>query len=139
MKKNDNIKQLLEEIKYNSILIGNKNLEYLIDKYDNIEDLYNKLRKYNTTLETEEENINENIEYIYLNNYCIDYKNISRIELDKIYNNNKNSYDYIIKIVKKYVTPNEEDFIIRYRNEIDRNRDYDILRNKLKVCKKYIL
>lgn len=77
--------------------------------------------------------------YIYLNGVVIDVSNISRIELDFDYNPKKNKNNYFIKVVKKYPSPLEEEYIIPFDSEEERDKGYDVLRAKLKLCNIYIV
>lgn len=125
-------------------ILGNPYLEKVFEKYkDDKKELYKILKDYTKGLlidlqEDEEENSNNfNFQYIYLNGILIDYKNISRVELDKEYNQKKNNYSYYIKIIKKYPSPLEEEYIIPFNSEEERNRGFELLKAKMKICKIY--
>ena len=77
--------------------------------------------------------------YAYINGVVIDVANISRIELDFDYNPKKNKNNYFIRIVKKYPSPLEEEYIIPFNSEEERDKGYDVLRAKLKLCNVYIV
>lgn len=77
--------------------------------------------------------------YIHINGVIIDVTNISRIELDFDYNPKKNKNNYFIRIIKKYPSPLEEEYIISFDSEEERDKGYDILRAKLKLCNIYIV
>lgn len=90
--------------------------------------------------EEEEERNNKSIyHYAYINGVVIDVTNISRIELDFDYNPKKNKNNYFIRIIKKYPSPLEEEYIISFNSEEERDKGYDVLRAKLKLCNVYIV
>lgn len=131
-------------------LTGNPFLCKIFEKYkDDEKELYLALRRYANGIfleitegeEEEEEEKEENktfFSYIYLNGVVIDYRNIARIELDSEYNVKKAKIDHFIKIYKKYPTPLEEEYIIPFDSEEERDRGYEILKGKLKLCKIHI-
>lgn len=142
-----NILELIHEI---LILTGNPLLVKIFDKYRNNENQLSIALKqyirgiYNDTREDdgeeEEESKNKVINrYAYINGVVIDVGNISRIELDSEYNPKKNRNNYFIRIVKKYPSPLEEEYIIPFNSEEDRDRGYDILKAKLKLCNIFIV
>ena len=107
---------------------------------------YNKLKNYNNFIldqsikeqETgeEDENGNKKKKYykilVYLNGFCIDTQNLGRIELREEYVPSKNRYIYQIYIEKKYPSPNEDGYIIPFKDEEDRDIGFEILVAKLK-------
>lgn len=140
MEKIVNIFQTIIEI------LGNPYLEKVFEKYkDDEKELYKILKDYTKGLlidlqEDEEENENSNnfsFQYIYLNGILIDYRNISRVELDKEYNQKKNNYSYYIRIIKKYPSPLEEEYIIPFNSEEERDKGFELLKAKMKICKIY--
>lgn len=141
---NDN-KKLLDLILEIFKTTGNPYLIKIFNKYKgDQENLYIHLKKYINGIYTEvyesEEEEEEQVvlRFVYLNGVVIDAGNISRIELDSEYNPKKNKNKYFIKIVKKYPSPLEEEYIIPFDSEEDRDKGYEILKAKLKLCKIYI-
>ena len=140
-----NILEIIHEILE---LTGNPYLVNIFNKYrGDDQKLYDALKNYVRGIyyeiySEEEENENQektNIKYIYLNGIVIDAGNISRIELDFEYNPKKSKNIYFIKIVKKYPSPLEEEYVIPFDSEKERDKGYEILKAKLKLCKIYIL
>ena len=147
MKRKIDILEIIQEILE---LTGNPYLIEIFNKYKgDKEKLYTVLKQYVKGIFSEvyEEDFEENeeskksivIKYIYLNGIVIDAGNISRIELDSNYNPKNNKNNYFIRIVKKYPSPLEEEYIIPFASEEERNRGYEILKGKLKLCKIYIV
>ena len=138
-------KKLYDEIKENLRITGNNILYRLFEEYsDNEEALYRALREYNSGIyvdvnegscdDEEGEDKKEYIHYVYLSGVIIDYKNVGRIELCEEYNIKKNKIEYGINFIKKFPSPTEENFILWFTSEDERDREYDILRGKLKMC-----
>ena len=147
MKRKIDILEIIQEILE---LTGNPYLIEIFNKYKgDKEKLYTVLKQYVKGIFSEvyEEDFEENeeskksivIKYIYLNGIVIDAGNISRIELDSNYNPKNNKNNYFIRIVKKYPSLLEEEYIIPFASEEERNRGYEILKGKLKLCKIYIV
>lgn len=146
MKKDISILRTIHEILE---LTGNPYLVDIFNKYiGNEEKLDSALRNYTKGICSEiyenEDGDEENkkpavIRFIYLNGVVIDAGNISRIELDCEYNPKKNKNNYFIRIVKKYPSPLEEEYVIPFDSEEDRDYGYEILKGKLKLCKLYIV
>lgn len=144
MKEKENILETIHEILE---LTGNPYLVNIFNKYRKDEKRLNaSLREYIRGIFYEihenEENDNEKqsivLKYIYINGIVIDSGNISRIELDFDYNPKKNKNNYFIRIVKKFPTPLEEEYIISFDSEESRDKGYEVLKGKLKLAKIYI-
>ena len=130
--------------------MGNRILFQIFDQYSSSpKELYEQLRKYNNQVGVElyEEKIEDNEDeegidkkktyyqkFIYINGTCIPTDNIGRIELQQEYIVKKSKYEYFIYIWKKYPSPNEEFFTIPFSSEEDRDRYFEILKGKLKMC-----
>lgn len=140
-------KKILEELKENLRITGNKVILELFETYsDNEKELYKALKEYNSGLyisvhedmeEDEELDSSENkpfFHYIYLADTLIDFRNLSRVELYEEYNQKKNKIEYGINFIKKFPSVNEENFIIFFSSEEERDRDFDVLRGKFKMC-----
>ena len=137
--------KILNELKLSLKLIGGKLFRKLLNNNSD-EDLYEALRQYNTEfmleIEGEEENPsvrNGTFSFITLKDTIIDYRNISRVELYEEYDIKKNQQKYGINVVKKYPSPNEENFFIFFDSEEERDKYYDILIIKLNNCNINIL
>ena len=130
---------------------GSPMLDRIFEKYGNDEErLYKALKDYLRGVyytahdheeEDEEDEDSKKViqHYAYINGVVIDVANISRIELDFDYNPKKNKNNYFIRIVKKYPSPLEEEYIIPFNSEEERDKGYDVLRAKLKLCNVYIV
>ena len=139
---------IIEEVKEILELNGNPYLVKIFEQYkDDERELCLALRRYANGLyveitegEEEEEGEEKKIpfRYIYLNGIIIDFMNIARIELDSDYDAKKHKMVHFIKVVKKYPSPMEEEYIIPYDSEEERDRGYEVLKGKLKLCKIYI-
>lgn len=136
---------MYDEIKENLRITGNNILYRLFEEYsDNEEALYRALREYNSGIyvdvnegscdDEEGEEKKEYIHYVYLSGVIIDYKNVGRIELCEEYSIKKNRIEYGINFIKKFPSPTEENFVLWFNSEDERDREYDILRGKLKMC-----
>ena len=122
-------KKLLEELKENLRITGNKIILELFENYsDNEKELYKALKEYNSGLyisvhedmEEDEELDSSNkpyFHYIYLADTLIDFRNLSRVELYEEYNQKKNKIEYGINFIKKFPSVNEENFIIFFYYE----------------------
>lgn len=147
--KEENIENIIDIIHEILELTGNPYLVEIFNKFKgNNEKLYKALKDYIRGIfyEVYEENDSEEdekksvvIKYIYINGVVIDAGNISRIELDSDYNSIKNKNNYYIRIVKKYPSPLEEEYIIPFNSEEERDKGYEILKAKLKMVKMYIV
>ena len=113
-------KKILEELKENLRITGNKVILELFETYsDNEKELYKALKEYNSGLyisvhedmeEDEELDSSENkpfFHYIYLADTLIDFRNLSRVELYEEYNQKKNKIEYGINFIKKFPSVNE--------------------------------
>ena len=129
-------------------LTGNPYLVEIFNKYRGDEKkLSSALRNYirgiysevHENEDEEDENKPPVMRFIYLSGIVIDAGNISRIELDCEYNPKKNKNNYFIRIVKKYPSPLEEEYIVPFDSEEERDYGYEILKGKLKLCKLYIV
>lgn len=139
---------IIEEIKEVLQLTGNPYLIKIFENYkDDKENLHKALRRYNNGIfleinedsDEEEREKNQNIfSLIYINGMAIDPRNISRIELDNEYNSKKLKINYFIRIIKKFPSPLEEEYIIPFDSEEERDKGYEILKGKLNLCKIYI-
>lgn len=147
--KEENIENIIDIVHEILELTGNPYLVEIFNKFKgNNEKLYKALKDYIRGIfyEVYEENDSEEdekksvvIKYIYINGVVIDAGNISRIELDSDYNSIKNKNNYYIRIVKKYPSPLEEEYIISFNSEEERDKGYEILKAKLKMVKMYIV
>lgn len=138
---------LLETIHQIIEITGNPYLISLFDKYRRDEKELNRALNdylrgiYYEVNEEEDEDENRNkclLKYTYLNGVVIDVGNISRLELDSQYNSKKNQFNYFIRVIKKYPSPLEEEYIIPFSSEKERDKGFEILKGKLKLCNIYI-
>lgn len=151
MSKEKDYSNILEEVARILEVTGNPYLCKIFDTYkDDERKLIKALRRYETELyvdiseeqETVEEGDEENksgFAYITINDTIIDHRNIARVELDQEYNHIKHKIEYYLRIFKKYPSPMEEDYIIPFESEEERDRGFELLKAKLRVCKVQIL
>lgn len=149
----NNIEDILDILQKFLDINGHPFLVKLFEKYKKDTDLlYKQLKKYLDGLYVD---VRENIEneedeethkkgefvsaFIYINGFVIDYRNIARVELDSNYNSKKMKMDFFIRIVKKYPSPLEEEYIIPFESEEERDKGFEILKGKLKIAELNII
>lgn len=121
-------------LQYNDI----EHLENCLMKYImNLDiDVRQELVEYHRTHKPDDEEEKKSSEYIfnffYIKDMLID-KNIGRVEKKKKYNHKKSEEEYFLRIYKKYDSESDEFYDIQFESEEERDKQFDILKGKLKI------
>lgn len=147
------IHKILDELQRSFKLFGSENIAKILDteNRDNLSNIYKKIKGYNQRIEVEtyKEESNEGNEgegftkgpsyRIYISGIALDPGNLERIELSEEYSIKKQKMIYSIIFYKKFVSPEEYCFDVKFESEEERDYWYDVLNVKLRAAQIMIL